>query len=88
MDFAFIKDNVCFNIVIFENIEKAQAFKKVMTQDGIIDDIVNLKSGYGIGDRYENGVWLKYKLESPIAMPTTEERITLLEDTINYMLGL
>jgi len=89
MRYAFIKNNICINIVIFDDIEKVEVFKE--TLDGIVDDIVLLEKGYGIGDKYENGIWEKQepmieKEKSEIEM--LKEEINELKQTIAALTGV
>jgi hypothetical protein len=90
MKYAFIKDDVCFNIVIFEDQKKADAFKTALMATGVIDDLVLLKDelDFGIGDIYKNGVWTRGHYSVPTPEPTVEERLTIAEDMINFLLGL
>lgn len=67
MKYAIIKDGVCVNIIVAsaEYAEKAGA--------------VELVEGYGIGDIYDNGIWLH---SEPTPKPTEnniEKRLTAVE---------
>ena len=88
MDFAFIKDDMCINIAVFDSQENANTFRDVMITDKICDDIVMLDNGFGIGDSYENGVWTKQEIPEPVYEPTPEDRIEALEAAMNFMLGM
>lgn len=59
MNYAFIKDDVCINTVVFDNEETVINFKESMKRDGLIDDIVLAKDGFSVGDSYRNGIWSK-----------------------------
>lgn len=86
MNYAFIKNNICYNIVVFDDSEVAEAFEAYLKEDGLVDEIVILANGFGIGDSYLNGIWIK---KQPIAEPpTAEERIAALESAISFLLGM
>jgi len=59
---AVIKDNVCVNTVVFEDLKTAQEFL-----DGGVwpeaDSVEELPDGYGIGDKIIDGEWVKDELE-------------------------
>lgn len=63
MNFGIIKNNVCINIAVFDNKEKAEAFKEVVKCDNSLDDIVEIQENFGIGDTYKNGSWTKKKID-------------------------
>lgn len=65
MNYAFIKNTHCVNIVVFESEEQADTFKETLIRDKIIDNLVKLEddSQFGIGDKYEDGKWSKVVLE-------------------------
>lgn len=89
MKFAFIKNSTCINIVVFDSVEVANSFKQILSGD--IDDIVLLEEGYGIGDKYENGIWEKQepmieKEKSEIEM--LKEEINELKQTIAALTGV
>ncbi|GEM_PF-2022360 len=92
MKYAFIKENTCVNIAIFDGSEQANAFKEVFVRDGFIDDLVLLEEGsqFGIDDLYENGIWTKqeYKQEVIPREPTeTEQRLIDLEMAMAAIMG-
>lgn len=59
MDFALIKNNKCVNIIELDEKKEIEyvEFKEKLKNDGIIDDLVILEHGFGIGDSFENGIW-------------------------------
>lgn len=61
MRYAFIKDRNCINIVVFDDVEKANSFKEVLVADKVIDDLILMPEDlqFGMGDIYDNGVWIK-----------------------------
>ncbi len=85
MNYAFIKNNICINVVVFETEDKANSFKTTMKRDGLVDDIIICPDGFGIGDTYTNGDWTKV---NQIPIPTIEERLKATEKAINSILGL
>lgn len=87
MNYAFIKNGVCINIAIFSSLEDAINLKPFLE----CDDIIELPINYGIGDKYENGLWTRVEHTSEEDIQekqTIEERLTIAEDTINFLLGL
>lgn len=59
MRYAFIKDNTCVNIGIFDNVNIVSEFEVIMIHNGAVDEILLLPDGFRIGDKYENDVWIK-----------------------------
>lgn len=53
MIYAFIKDNICINIAVFDSEDEIETFKL------LCDDIVEIQESFGIGDGYKDGVWTK-----------------------------
>lgn len=88
MQVGFIKDTKCFNIAVFDSAMVVEEFKRQLQQDGIVDTIVALPEGFGIGDTYDNGIWTKREISEPIDFPTEEERISALEAAMNFILGM
>jgi hypothetical protein len=72
MRYAIIKNTICANIIKAEP-EFAQKIGAVEIPDG-----------YGIGDRYIDGVWEKG--EVPKSDPTAEERLSALESAMLVMM--
>ena len=68
MIYGIIKDGICENTIV--------------SSAGFADTIgaVEVPEGYGIGDRYIDGVWEKG--EAPKSEPTTEDRISALESAM------
>lgn len=65
MNIALINKNtgICENIAVFENMETAQnMFENIF----ILSEI---KEGFGIGDKYENGIWTKGSAPEPKKTP-------------------
>lgn len=60
MDYAFIKNNIVVNVAVFESDLDANNFKEHVPE---IDNIVKLEDGYGIGDKYEDGLWIKREID-------------------------
>lgn len=85
MNYAFIKDDVCFNIAVFEDLEQARAFQEVMQRDGLLDKVVELPIGFGVGDKYLDGIWSKAE-HTPV--PTEAERLRIVEENINMLIEL
>jgi len=65
MNYAFVKDNVCINIAVFDSYDDVVEIKPFSD----CDDIIPAEDGFGIGDKYENGVWIKAE---PIPEPPKE----------------
>lgn len=88
MEIGFIRNNICFNVAVFDDIRIMQEFEKQLKKDGIVDNLVEIPEGFGIGDKYEDGVWSKQ--ETPIIAqdPSTEERLAALEAAMSFMLGM
>ncbi len=85
MNYAFIKNNICGNVAVFDSQEDAINFK----QFADCDDITPAEDGFGIGDIYEGGIWTKTEhQQTNVNAPTVEERLSIAEDTINFLLGL
>lgn len=61
MKFALIKNKICVNIIEAEN-------------KTIMPDLVDIKTGFGIGDTYDNG-WNK-KIETPV-----EKKNKIIDET-------
>lgn len=83
MKFAEIKDNIIVNIAIFDDLKTVEEFETSLNTK-----YVELESGYGIGDRYIDGEFLKNEsISEPqdaetdiISMMVDHEyRLTLLE---------
>lgn len=88
MRVGFIKDTKCFNTAVFDSAMVVQEFEERLKQDGVVDTIVTLPEGFGIGDIYVDGVWTKQEIPAPVYVPTPEERIEALEAAMNFMLGM
>lgn len=82
MNIAILKDKNVTNTVVFDNFETAQEF----FNNGVwpdTDDIMELPEGYGIGDSYIDGEWIKApqpELPEPEPEPElepTEERLAI-----------
>ncbi len=72
MDYPLIKDNVCVNVAVFDSHDNAIDFK----QYADCDDIIPIEDGFGIGDRFEYGIWTKTEhQQTNIDVPTIEERL-------------
>ncbi len=85
MNYAFIKNNICENVAVFDSQKDAINFK----QFADCDDITPAEDGFGIGDSYEEETWTKTEhQQTNIDVPTIEERLSIAEDTINFLLGL
>jgi len=85
MDYAFIKDNVCINVAVFDSHDNAIDFKQYTD----CDDVVELQEGFGIRDKYEDGVWVKTMPVEPIKEPTTEDYLIDLDFRVSKIeLGL
>ena len=74
MNIAIIKDNIVTNTCVFASLQQAQQFPF----DSNPDMIIELKSGYGIGDSYKDGEWIKH-LPNPI---TDQETIKIDQDEL------
>lgn len=86
MNYAFIKNNICFNIAVFDDIEIVEEFKIVLKQDGIVDDIPALPEGFGIGDKYEDGVWTKAETIPELPKePTIEDYLVDLDFRVSLI---
>ncbi|MDW5300763.1 MAG: hypothetical protein SA378_11615 [Sedimentibacter sp.] len=88
MTIAFIKNNICVNIVVFKDDTELNDFKVNYMTQSLIEDAIVLPEGFGIGDYYINGIWTKAPIVEIVIGPTIEERLILAEDMINYLLGL
>lgn len=63
MNFGLIKNDVCINAIVLEA-EPSEEEKSALIP-AFCDDVVALRDGFGIGDRYINGAWSKAGPESP-----------------------
>lgn len=88
MKVGFIKDEKCINIAEFDSAMTVQEFKVTLTQEGIVDTIVYLPDGFGIGDSYKDGVWSKQDTPIIAQDPSTEDRLAALEAAMSFMLGM
>lgn len=82
--YALIKNSICKNIAVFNNIDEAKEMINVLD----VDDVVSCERGFGIGDMYVDGVWKKSIEIKPQEELTIEERLKVNEDAINFLLGL
>jgi hypothetical protein len=72
MNIGIIKDTLCIDAAVFETIETAQRF----LADGVwtdADDVRELPEGYGIGDSFIDGAWVKAPEPEPGPEPSPEE---------------
>ena len=70
MSIAVIKDTVCIDAAVFDNIATAQEFLKANVWEA--DSVVELPDGYGIGDSYVGGEWVKAPQPEPIEQTEPE----------------
>ena len=56
-ELAVIEDGVCTNVVVFPTLMMTQEFLVSGMLQG--DAVVELDEGFGIGDQYKNGTWVK-----------------------------
>ena len=63
LQFAVIEHNICTNIVVGDSITSLQSLLPNAT-------IIELETGFGIGDTYENGVWKHSEEVEPIEETT------------------
>ena len=57
MNISIIKDTVCVNTAMFDDISIARKFLSIGAL-GDADEVADLPDGYGIGDKYINGEWV------------------------------
>ena len=62
MNIAVIKDGVCVNVCVFQDLKTAQSFLKANVWQGA-SEVLEAPDGYGIGDSYADGVWTKVPSE-------------------------
>lgn len=85
MDYAFIKDNICINVAVFDSHDDAMSFKQFVD----CDDIIPAEEGFGVGDKYEDGIWTKTMPVEPIKEATTENYLIDLDFRVSKIeLGL
>lgn len=84
MKYAFIKNNKCFNIVVFNDIATIETFKAILIANGTADDIVPLEDGYGIGDLFNNGNWSKQE-QQEAQTPSIDDRLTAIEEALLFI---
>ncbi|MGI5824467.1 MAG: hypothetical protein ACOX7J_02740 [Bacillota bacterium] len=72
MRYAIMEDNVCINAIVSQPDFAAEI------------GAVELPDGYGIGDIYTDGVWGHPTPAEP--EPTTEERVSALENAMLLLL--
>ena len=58
MTIAVIKDGVCINMYVFDDIVIARNFLAMNVWPGA-SEVLEAPDGYGIGDSYADGVWTK-----------------------------
>lgn len=89
MNIGIIKNNICIDGAVFDDLQTAQArFASGVWPDA--DDIAEIPDGYGIGDNYISGEWAKREIEPlelreiPPPMPPdpATERLNEIEDAI------
>ena len=80
MNIAVIKDGVCIDAAVFDDIATAQEFLAAGVWDA--DGVVELPDGYGIGDSYSGGAWAKAPQPEP-AEPEPGE-----PDPMEFLRGL
>ena len=84
MNIAVIKDGVCVNVCVFQDLKTAQSFLKANVWPGA-SEVLEAPDGYGIGDSYADGAWTKAPSEQPEPVepveptPTLGERLTAAE---------
>lgn len=84
MNIAVIKDGVCVNVCVFQDLKTAQSFLKANVWPGA-SEVLETPDGYGIGDSYADGAWTKAPSERPEPVepvepePTLSERLTAAE---------
>ena len=72
MKFAIIENGICVNVII----ASAEYAGKI--------GAVPLQDGFGIGDLYDNGVWVHPEPEpQPEPSPTVEERLDTVETEVD-----
>lgn len=84
MDFAFIKDTKCINIAVFESQEVVNELYDVLIGDN--DYIVPRKEGFGIGDIYDKGVWIKNEAQL-LELPNDTSTLDELQEALEILLG-
>lgn len=87
MDYAFIKNKICVNVAVFHSHNNAMNFK----QFSDCDNIISVKDGFGIGDKYESGEWTKIEQPpiEPLQEPTVEDYLIELDFRVSKIeLGL
>jgi len=84
MNIAVIKDSMCINVCVFNDLETAYNFLKANVWPGA-SEVLEVPDGYGIGDSYVDGEWTKAPSEQPEIVepveptPTLGERLTAAE---------
>jgi len=74
MNIGIIKQTLCVDAAVFEDISTAQAFLERGVWDA--DEVHELPPGFGIGDSYTGGEWVKAPVPEPPDPPEPEPQET------------
>lgn len=86
MNIAIIKKGLVINGAVFDDLETAQSFRvNGVWADIGADSIAELPEGYGIGDSYINGEWIKAEPLEPEIIPESKPVPPTLEEQIANM---
>lgn len=85
MDIAAIKNNVVADVYVFDEMQTAEQFFR----DGAfgdVDMVFALPEGYGIGDQYKDGEWIKNEPPAPDPVdPPPMDEITALQIAVTEL---
>jgi hypothetical protein len=85
MKVGIMKNTLCINAAVFETIETARKF----LADGVwtdADDVQELPEGFGIGDSFIDGAWVKAP-EPEVEPILVDDDIITMEQFIQVVFG-
>jgi len=94
MNIAIIKENEVINAAVFDDIETARQFHEMgVWAESAADGVAELPDGFGIGDSYLGGEWVKKpqpEIDEPqepetVPEPSLEEKVAQLEKEISEL---